>query len=158
MTPDPDITEILRQASVGDRGAFHVLFEHVYAELRSQARGLLSAERDEHTLQPTALVHEAFLRLIDQNRVVWQDRAHFLAIAAQAMRRVLVDHARGRNRAKRSGRKVHLSLDDAVMITDERADPILLALDEALTRLELRAPDMARIVEMRFFGGLTQDE
>lgn len=153
-----DITLILQGAAAGEPDALRALFASVYDDLRSRARAYLSGERADHTLQPTALVHEAYLRLIDQNRVVWQNRAHFLAVAGQAMRRILVDHARARGAQKRSGGKVHLSLDDQIVLGDAAADPIILALDDALTRLEGEQPEIARVVEMRFFGGLTQDE
>lgn len=153
-----DITLMLQEASAGEPGALRELFAAVYDDLRSRARAYLAGERVDHTLQPTALVHEAYMRLIDQNRVVWQNRAHFLAVAGQAMRRILVDHARSRGAQKRSGGKIHLSLDEQIVLGDAAADPVILALDDALTRLEAEQPDIARVVEMRFFGGLTQDE
>ncbi len=158
MAGEHDITELLQQVSAGEAGAFEALFGRVYAELRGMARAQLAGERADHTLQPTALVHEAYLRLIDQNRVVWQNRSHFLAVAGQAMRRILVDHARGRSRQKRGGNKLHLPLDEVLLLGSEAADPVILALDEALSRLEGLAPEAARVVEMRFFGGLTQEE
>jgi RNA polymerase sigma factor (TIGR02999 family) len=153
-----DITMILQGASAGEPAAVRDLFAAVYDDLRARARAYLASERPDHTLQATALVHEAYMRLIDQNRVVWQNRAHFLAVAGQAMRRILVDHARSRGCSKRSGGKVHLQLDDELVLGDEAADPVILALDDALTLLEAQEPEIARIVEMRFFGGLTQDE
>ncbi len=159
MTTDGrDVTLILRQAASGEPEAVRELFAAVYDDLRTRARACLAHERPDHTLQPTALVHEAYMRLIDQNRVVWQNRAHFLAVAGQAMRRILVDHARGRGAQKRSGGKIHLSLDEEIVLGDPAADPVILALDEALARLEGEQPDIAHVVEMRFFGGLTQDE
>lgn len=153
-----DVTIILQEASAGEPGALRELFVAVYDELRGRARAYLSGERSNHTLQPTALVHEAYMRLIDQDRVVWQNRAHFLAVAGQAMRRILVDHARRRGAGKRGGGLVHLSLDEELVLGDEAADPVILALDDALTRFEGEQPEIARVVEMRFFGGLTQDE
>ena len=158
MAGEHDITELLQQVSAGEAGAFEALFGRVYGELRGLARAHRAGERADHTLQATALVHEAYLRLVGQNSVAWQNRAHFLAVASQAMRRILVDHARGRSRQKRGGGLVHLPLDEAIVLGDERADPVILALDEALTRLEGLAPEAARVVELRFFGGLTQDE
>lgn len=158
MNSERDVTHVLQQASAGDPEALRELFAAVYQELRERARAHLAQERRDHTLQPTALVHEAYMRLIDQNRVEWQNRAHFLAVASQAMRRVLVDHARRRGAQKRSGGKVHLSLDEALVLGDGSADPIVLALDEALTALAEELPEIARVVELRFFGGLTQEE
>ncbi len=112
---------ILQGASAGEPAAVRELFAAVYDDLRVRARAYLASERPDHTLQPTALVHEAYMRLIDQNRVVWQNRAHFLAVAGQAMRRILVDHARSRGCSKRSGGKVHLQLDDELVLGDEAA-------------------------------------
>jgi len=158
MPPGRDVTMILQQASAGEPAAVRELFAAVYDDLRVHARAHLAGERPDHTLQPTALVHEAYMRLIDQNRVVWQNRAHFLAAAGQAMRRILVDHARSRGAQKRWGGKVQLPLDDELVLGDEAADPVILALDDALTRLAAQEPAIARVVEMRFFGGLTQEE
>ena len=134
----------------------------VYGELRRVAHHQLSAERGEHTLSTTALVHEAYLKLVDQTRVPWQDRGHFFAIAAQAMRRILIDYAR-RHRALRRGgvesgtRPRPVSLDDVEIPVAARAEA-LLALDEALDRLSRKDPRMARVVECRFFAGLTESE
>jgi RNA polymerase sigma factor (TIGR02999 family) len=126
----------------------------VYDELRGLAERLLRNERPGHTLQPTALVHEAYLRLIDQTRVRWQGRAHFFALASCTIRRILVDHARGARRVKRGGGRLRLSLnEDLVPTEDGQLD--LIALDDALSTLAADHPDQARIVEMRFFGGLT---
>ncbi len=158
MAGEHDITELLQQVSAGEAGAFEALYGRVYADLRGMARAQLAGERADHTLQPTALVHEAYLRLIDQDRAVWQNRGHFLAVASQAMRRILVDHARARSRQKRGGGLRHLPLEAALVLGDEAADPLVLALDAALSRLEGLAPEAARVVELRFFGGLTQDE
>ena len=115
-------------------------------------------ERSGHTLRPTDLVHEAYLRLADQTRCRWQDRAHFLAVASQAMRRILVDHARRRGSQKRGGGSVKIPLDEALVVGTEEANGMLLSLEQALTRLAERHPQAARVIEMRFFGGMTHDE
>ena len=161
-----EVTRILSRlgAHAGRGGADTArLAELVHAELRRLASGLLAGERDGHTLQPTALVHEAWLRLADQDRVSWQGRAHFLAIAAQAMRRILLDHARARLSAKRGGGWRAVELDAALPLSDEPAsgearELELLALGEALETLRALAPERARLVELRFFGGLSMDE
>jgi RNA polymerase sigma factor (TIGR02999 family) len=141
----------------GDRDALDKLMPIVYEELRRQAARYLRHERDGHTLQTTALVHEAYVRLIDQAGVRWQSRAHFFAIAAELMRRILVDHARKRNAAKRGGDAVRVTLDEAVRSSGPK-DLDLVAVDEALTRLAALDQQQARIVELRFFGGLNVDE
>lgn len=129
----------------------------VYDELRRLAAAYLKRERPDHTLQPTALVHEAYIRLIGQEGVRWQNRSHFIGVAAQMMRRVLLDHARGRNRDKRGGGEPRLSLAEADRFAfDEAVD--LIALDEALERLSRSYPQKARVVELRFFGGLSIEE
>jgi RNA polymerase sigma factor (TIGR02999 family) len=129
----------------------------VYDGLRALAEELMQQERPGHTLQATALVHEAYLKLVDQKRAQWQDRAHFFAVAAQAIRRILVDHARSHDRAKRGGGRVQLTLNEELAATyDEVVD--VVALDEALTKLADSHPQHARIVEMRFFAGLTIEE
>lgn len=152
-----EVTQILHDWSDGDAGAPERLMPLVYDELRRQARHYLSRERGEHTLQPTALVHEAFLRLVDQTRVDWKNRAHFYGTAANMMRRVLVDHARGRATEKRGGGAVRLSTDDLQIPIEERAASFV-ALDEALDNLAKIDERKARIVEMRFFGGLADAE
>ena len=129
----------------------------LYTELRRLAHSYLRQERPDHTLQPTALVNEAFLKLIDQRAVKWQNRAHFFGIAAQAMRRILVDHARAHAAGKRGDGARKLPLDDAVLVGGP-VDIDLLALDEALTRLASIDAQQSRIVELRFFGGLTMEE
>jgi len=131
------------------------LLPAVYGELKRLAASYLRSERPDHTLQPTALVHEAYLRLQGQRSVMWSNRAHFYGIAARIMRRILVDHARRRGAAKRDGAVLRLTLVDAGV--DDRA-PELVALDSALTTLEELDPQQARIVELRFFGGLTVEE
>jgi len=149
------VTELLTEWSNGDRGALEKLVPLVYSELKKLARVYLSRERREHTLQATALVNEAYLRLVNQRDVEWQGRAHFFGIAAQVMRRILVDHARSRGAAKRGGDKLPLEEGAAAV---PPPDVELLALDEALTRLEALDPQQSRVVEYRFFGGLGIEE
>jgi len=151
------ITALLLQASLGDRAAMDQLLPLVYDQLRRMASSSLRRERPDHTLGTTGLVHEAYLRLVDQTRVGWRDRAHFYAVAALAMRRILVDYARRHRRAKRGGGQRPVSLDEGAVSLDERAENIV-ALDEALTRLAELNPRLSRIVECRFFGGLTEEE
>jgi RNA polymerase sigma-70 factor, ECF subfamily len=158
MSADPqDITQLLKDWSDGDREAPSQLMPLVYQELRRLADHYMSHERASHTLQPTALVNEAYLRLIDQTRVDWQNRAHFFGIAAQLMRRVLLDHARAHHAGKRGGAAKRLSLDEASILPEERASD-LIALDEALEELAKLDERKSRIVELRFFGGLGVDE
>jgi RNA polymerase sigma factor (TIGR02999 family) len=152
-----DVTQLLQQWSNGQEQALDRLVPHIHQELRKLAASYLRRERPDHTLQPTALVNEAFLKLIDQRAVKWQNRAHFFGIAAQAMRRILVDHARTHAADKRGGGARKVPLDDANVI-GPMVDIDLLALDEALTRLAAVDPQHSRIVELRFFGGLTLDE
>jgi RNA polymerase sigma factor (TIGR02999 family) len=152
-----EITAVLERVSDGDPTAVGDLLPLVYDELRRLAESHLSRERPDHTLQATALVHEAYLKLVDQTRVQWRGRAHFFAVAAQAIRRILIDHARGHRRLKRGGDRARLSLDDAVTLShDPHAD--LLALDDALESFAGEHPEKAKVVELRFFGGLTNDE
>lgn len=152
-----ELSQTLVAAGAGDRGAMDTLLPLVYDELRRLAESHLRREREDHTLQATALVHEAYMKMIDQTRVQWRDRAHFFALASQAIRRILVDHARGRNRKKRVGDRARMSLDEAAAaLADPHQD--LPALDEALDRLGRLHPEKARIVEMRFFGGLSTEE
>jgi RNA polymerase sigma factor (TIGR02999 family) len=157
MDTPGNVTELLRAHRAGDADALERLVPLVYGELRRQAARYLRRERDNHTLQPTALVHEAYMRLADQRDVAWQNRAHFFGIAAQIMRRVLVDHARGRGREKRGGGVAPVVLDDALAIAAER-DLDLVALDDALSALAELDARQARIVEMRFFAGLEVEE
>jgi RNA polymerase sigma factor (TIGR02999 family) len=152
-----EVTELLFAVRHGSRGALDELFPLVYQELRRIAHRALLRERESHTLNTTALVHEAYLKLVDQNRAAWNDRIHFLAIAATAMRRILVDYARRQKRLKRGGELRPVSLDDAMLVADERAD-ILLALDEALSILGSLNERLSRVVECRFFAGLTTEE
>jgi len=158
MTPSrEEVTGLLTAATVGDSKATEKLMPLVYTELRRLAAHYLRGERPDHTLQPTALVHEAYLQLVDQTEMRWQNRAHFVGVAAQLMRRILVDHARTRHSLKRGGRQARVSLDDVFVASDDRSDE-LLAIDEALTRLAAEDPQQSRIVELRFFGGLTVEE
>jgi RNA polymerase sigma-70 factor (ECF subfamily) len=157
--PSPrDITQMLIAWSNGDRDALDRLIPVVYAELRRQAARKLRHERAGHTLQTTDLIHEAYLRLVDQKNVRWQNRAHFFAVAAQSMRRILVDHARRRHRAKRGGSGIALPLDENLLVAAENSKVDLLELDEALTRLAAIDLRQSQIVELRFFSGLTIEE
>ena len=157
-TPDPGaVSGLLLAWSRGDLQAGEKLMPLVYQELRKLAAAYLRRERAEHTLQPTALVNEAYLRLIGQQRVVWRNRAHFFGVAAQMMRRILVDHARGHGRGKRFGGAVRVTLDERIATTEPR-DCELLLLDQALDELAAIDSDQARIVELRYFGGLTETE
>jgi RNA polymerase sigma factor (TIGR02999 family) len=159
MSSTPDVTQLLLKWGNGDREALENLLPLVYRELHQLASRYLRRERSDHTLQATALVHEAYLKLIDQREVRWQNRAHFFGVAAQAMRRILVDHARGHMAAKRGSGGVKLSLEDneAAIVSAEKAEE-MVALDEALTRLAEIDPQKSRIVELRFFGGLSIEE
>ena len=156
MVSPRDVSALLGEWSRGDRSALSQVLPLVYAELRRVAARQLRSERANHTLQPTALVHEVFIRLVDQRHVDWQNRAHFFGVAANVMRRILVDHARRRSAGKR-GDGVRLSLDEARDVAASNEMPIL-ALDQALDRLKVMDPDLARIVELRAFGGLTIEE
>ena len=155
-TPN-EITEQLIAWSKGDEAALDALIPAVYQELRRMANYYLRGENAGHLLQPTALVHEAYLRLIDQTKVDWQNRAHFFGVAAQMMRRILVDHAKAKHRAKRGGTATKVSLDETVNLSSERAAE-LVALDDALKVLDELDERKSRIVELRYFGGLTVDE
>jgi len=152
-----EITQLLLAWNGGDQAAFDKLVPLVQAELRRLAKTYLKRERDNHTLQTTALINEAYLRLIDAQKVKWQDRAHFYGIAAQLMRRILVDAARARNYRKRGGGDRRVSFDEALVVSDAD-DPDVLALDEALKELATIDKRKAQVVEMRFFGGLTEKE
>ena len=156
-TPSQDVTELLRAWSGGDVDARDRLIPLVYRELRRRAAAHLRRERPGHTLEPTALVHEVYLRLIDQKRAVWQDRTQFFFIASQMMRRILVDRARARHMTKRSGGWSRVILDDAIAVT-HRADVDVLDLDSALTRLAILDARKSQIAELRFFTGLSLEE
>jgi RNA polymerase sigma-70 factor, ECF subfamily len=151
-----DFSGLLLAWSGGDRSALDQLTPIVYRELHRLARHYMRRERPGHSLQTTALVHEAYLRLVDCNRMQWQNRAHFFAVSAQLMRRILVDYAR-RHNLKRGGNVEHISLEEAAGVGSERAAD-LVALDDAMTALARLDPRKAQVVEMRFFGGLTTEE
>ena len=155
--PPEEITELLQAWSLGDQAAFDQLASIVYSELRRLARRYMARERPDHTLQPTALVHEAYMRLANCGNLHWKNRIHFFAISAQVMRRVLVDFARSRERRKRGGSSLRLSLEewDSVGVQHDTA---LLALDDALNALALQDARKCQVVEMKFFGGLSTDE
>ena len=155
--PQHEVTRILNDWKGGDREAAERLMPFVYDELRRLARSFLARERAAHTLQPTALVHEAYLRLVDQTRVNWQNRAHFYGVAASMMRRVLIDHARAHATEKRGGSAIRLSIDDVQIPLEQRAAG-LLALDEALEKLARMDERKCKVVEMRFFAGLSDEE
>ena len=157
LQPGSTVTELLVRARSGDSSALANVFPVIYDELRRLAQQQLQREPDGHTLSPTALVHEAYMRLIDYTRVEWAGRAHFLAVASTAMRRVLVDHARGHRSMKRGGAQHRVSIDDVEIGTDDRAE-LLVAIDEALERLKVIDARQAQVVECRFFGGLTEEE
>jgi RNA polymerase sigma factor (TIGR02999 family) len=158
MTPSsPDVTQLLFAWSNGDRAARDELMPLVYEELRRLAHRYMGRERPDHTLQTSALVNEAYLRLIDQKDVKWQNRAHFFGIAAQMMRRILVDYARKRSFAKRGGDLRSVPLEEAVIVTPQRAAEVV-ALDDALTNLAELDPRKSQIIELRFFGGLSIEE
>ena len=155
--PPENVTALLRRWQQGDQAATEELLPLVYGELRRIARRHLRGERHGHTLEATALVHEVYLRLSDGAELHWNDRVHFYAVAAQMMRRVLVDHARGRDAAKRGGSVIKVSLDEARDPAVESGADVV-ALDDALAALEALDPRKSRIVELRFFGGLTLEE
>ena len=159
MLPNSDggPTELLRAWSQGDGSALDRLMPLIYNELHRLARRYMRRERPDHTLQATSLVNEAYLRLIDVNRVEWRNRAHFLALAAQMMRRILVESARNRQRQKRGGGAVRVNLDDVQELPDSK-DHDLVALSDALSGLATFDARMSQVVELRFFGGLTVDE
>ncbi len=151
-----DITRLLQEWSDGQREALDAIVPLVYDELRRQAHHYLRRERAEHTLQTTALVNEAYLKLVGQNRVVWQNRAHFFGIAANLMRRILVDYAKTKHRVKRGGSAENLPLEEAFYVAaDKSGDVDLLALDGALNELAEMDEQQARIVELRYFSGLS---
>jgi RNA polymerase sigma factor (TIGR02999 family) len=152
-----DVTGLLVAWGRGDESVLEELMPIVHGELRRLARRLMRGERGNHTLQTTALVNEAYLRLVDLNRVRWQDRAHFFAMSARLMRRILVDHARSRNYQKRGGALRRVSLDEALVVSGERGTD-LVALDDALEALAAVDPRKSQVVELRFFGGLSIEE
>jgi RNA polymerase sigma factor (TIGR02999 family) len=155
--PAAEITNLLRAWSGGDATALERLAEHVYPELRLMARRYLKNERVGNTLQATALVHEVYLRLVDVTKVEWQQRAQFFAMAAQMMRRILVDLARARGSQKRGGMAAKVNIDETAVLSTA-PDRSILAVDEALTAFSRLAPRQAKVVELRYFGGLTEEE
>jgi RNA polymerase sigma factor (TIGR02999 family) len=159
LVPSPavKVTDLLTAWSKGDEGALARLIPLVYDELRQLARRYLRNEREGHTLQPTALVHEAFTRLVDQSQVEWQGRTHFFAVAAQTMRRILVEHARKRRAAKRGGQGIRITLDESVAVA-ERRDLDVISLDDALNGLTRLDATQGKLVELRYFGGLRIEE
>lgn len=158
MPPRPsEITEYLIAWCDGDRAALNKLIPLVEKELRRIARNYMRREDPNHTLQTTALVNEAYIRLIDQKNVRWQNRAHFFGIAANIMRRILLNHARDKHRDKRGGRAVYVSLSEVAVMSDEKSSE-LIALDEALRKLEAIDARKSKVVELRYFGGLSVNE
>jgi RNA polymerase sigma-70 factor (ECF subfamily) len=153
----PDVTSLLKKLAEGNQDAAGELIPVIYQELHRLAVGHLRHERPDHTLQPTALVHEAYIKLVAQRSADWHSRAHFFAVASNLMRRILVDYARRHLRVKRGGGQVRMSLDDILLVSPERPAN-MLALDESLTRLEKLDARQGRIVELRYFGGLKIEE
>ena len=157
MPAPQEFTQLLVNWRNGDKSALDEMTPILYEELRRVARRLLSAERPDHTLQPTALVHEAYMRLIDQRAVDWRNRAHFLGVAATMMRRILINHAKAHQAAKREGYAAAISLEDALgVFTNPQVD--LLDLDNSLDRLTKLDPQQGKVVELRYFGGLSIEE
>src|SRR6201987_3986395 len=159
-TPSPaqqEVTQLLGDWSGGDEGALEKLIPLVQPDLHRMPHHYMSRERAGHTLQTTAILNEAYLRLVDNTKPVWQGRTHFIAAAARLMRRVMVDHARERHSLKRGGGALKVTLDEAALVTQTRSEE-LLALDEALERLAAQDPRKTQIVELRYFGGLTVEE
>ena len=157
MSENQEVTLLLSALTRGDEDAASKLMPLVYDELRRLAGSYMRRERADHTLQATALVNEAYLKLIEQRSVNWQSRAHFFGVAAQLMRRILIDHARGHSRQKRGGEQKKVSLDEAFVFSEKQADE-LLAVDDSLNLLAKLDPRQARVVELRFFGGLSVEE
>lgn len=157
MEPTRDITQLLAELTGGNQAVVNALLPLIYDELHGMAENQLRRERKDHTLNATALVHEAYLKLVDQSRVSWQNRAHFLGVASQAMRRILINYAQQRRALKRGGEMVATTFDDDLIPREARADQ-LIDLDEALTRLKALSERQATVVECRFFGGLTHEE
>ena len=158
MQTDLEITRLLQDWSEGNQTALDKLMPLVYDELRRQASRYLRNERHGHTLQTTALIHEAYLKLLGNERIEWQNRNHFFAIASTAMRRILVDYARERKREKRGGIAENLAIDEALQISSNEKSVDLITLDEALNRLAKLSVRQARVVELRYFSGLSNDE
>ena len=157
MSASHSVTQLLEQWNKGDHAALDKLMPIVYEELRKMARRHMSRQNPGHTLQTTAVIHEAYLRLVKQKQKHFQNRAHFFGVAAQAMRHILVDYARARQTDKRGGLARHISLEEAALVSQERASE-LVAFDEALRELERLSKRQSRVVELRYFGGLTVEE
>jgi RNA polymerase sigma factor (TIGR02999 family) len=157
MTQDPQLASLIRDCDKGKKESLDRLIQLVYAELRRIADGYLRNERAQHTLQPTALVHELYARLAAQEQPDYQNRAHFLGVAANVMRQILIDHARGKYAMKRGGSAPKMSLEEAYETAVERPS-VMIRIDDALQDLEKRDPQKARLIELRFFGGLTLEE
>lgn len=158
MPESSDVTSLLLAYGRGDREAFDQLLPMVYDDLRKVARRQLNrVSNPDKVLDTTVLVHESYLKMVDQNRVDWTSRAHFLGVAARAMRQVVIDYARRRGAAKRGGNAIQTTINEGHIAIDDQAD-FLLSLDQALSRLEARSPRLARIVECRFFAGLSEEE
>ena len=158
MQPSPaDVTSLLNELAAGDQEAAAKLVPLVYEELHRLATGRLRHERPDHTLQATALVHEAYMKLVAQRDAKWQNRTQFFAVASQVMRRILVDYARGQHRIRRGGKQQKVSLDDVLLVSPDRTEEVL-NVHESLSRLEKIDARQARIVELRYFGGLTFEE
>jgi RNA polymerase sigma factor (TIGR02999 family) len=157
MSESQEVTMLLSALTNGEEGAASKLIPVVYDELRRLAASYMRRERVDHTLQATALVNEAYLKLIEQRAVNWQSRAHFFGVAAQLMRRILIDYARGHTREKRGGEQKKVSLDEVILFSEQQADE-LLAVDDSLNLLAKMDPRQARVVELRFFAGLSVEE
>ena len=152
-----DITQILAEVTSGNRDRMDELFQLLYQDLKAAAAGAMQGERVNHSLQPTALVHQVYLKLVDQTRVDWKNRSHFCAVASTLMRRILVDHARARHAEKRGGLAARVTFDEALVVTnEERLD--FIALDDALRALSTFDERKSRVIELRFFGGLSVEE
>ena len=157
MPSDPDITALLVEWNNGDKSAMEKLLPLVERELHRLAHSYMRRENAQHTLQTTALINETYLRLVDQRKVQWQNRAHFFGIAAQIMRRILLNYARDQNRLKRGGKAIHVSLSQAQILPQEQ-DREIISLNDALTKLEAIDERKGKVVELRYFGGLTVEE
>lgn len=157
LSDDQPITTLLRDLAAGNKGALDRLMPLVYPELQRLARGYMRNERPGHTLQPTALVHEAYARLLEQSQPEYNSRAHFMGVAAHIMRQILIDHARASNAEKRGGKAAKVPFDQAADMVAERSSA-MIAIDDALQELARRDPIMAQLVEMRFFGGMTAED
>lgn len=153
-----DVTELLIQLSEGNENAVNEVFPLIYDELKKIANNYLRNERGNHTLQPTALVHEAYMKLVDHTRMNWQNRAHFVGMAATMMRQILIDHARKHRASKRGGEAENLSLEESIVIVSDEKSVDLIALDEALKDLAKFDEFKSRLVELRYFGGLSVEE